>query len=419
MTIHAAKGLQFPVVFVPYLNKENAKNPADMYLDSELGLALKPAACGTESSLLYDLLRQRQKQKEAAEAKRLFYTAVTRAGCCLYLSAQLKNEKVKPNSALDWMRGVFNNLLETDRIQIGPSEQADKTTPERTAPFELHIVRRLEETAYREGGYQAFIKGMQGVQEALPGQLDKPAALPAYLQKIPPGSGSRVFSPTRLMVFQKDKQEYYRRYHLGFFDDDYETFAEDIQQDEYGLLKGKIVHRYLELMPQAVISDRQLIEQILFEFEVFDAALQRRFFEELLQIREQVTQSETARRIVYADEAQNEAGITIRLGKDYLTGTLDRIFRNEAGNREVADYKTNRISAAQVKQESGRYELQMQAYALLLSKIYPGQPEYPVSLYFLHPDTLFTKRFTPAELTEVEADFNKIIQQIKKEFPVK
>ncbi len=220
------------------------------------------------------------------------------------------------------------------------------------------------------------------------------------------------------MIFQKDKQEYYRRYHLGFFDDDYESFGEDVKRDEYGLLKGKIVHRYLELMPQSGLSDRQLIDQILFEFEVFEAELIRRFTNELLQLKGKTSQSETARSIVYAEEAQNEAAITIRLGADYLTGTLDRIFRNEAGIWEVVDYKTNRISTAEIESESADYKLQMQAYALLIGKIHPGQEEYPVSLYFLHPDKLYTLRFTAKDLQAIESEFIEIIRNIKESFPV-
>ncbi len=420
MTIHAAKGLQFPVVFVPYLNKGTGNNQSSVYLDAEYGLALKPALYGTESSLLYDLLRQRQKQKETAEARRVFYTAVTRAACRVYLSAQLKKEKVLPGSALEWMSAVFDTLFEADHIRIGlpDTENQQESTAVNPDAFELVIVRNPEEEQPAESSSRIFTKGMQALEKALQEQVKPPVSLPDYLQKIPPGSGSRIFSPTRLMIFQKDKQEYYRRYHLGFFDDDYEAFGEDIHKDEYGLLKGKIVHRYLELMPQSVVPEQQLIEQILFEFEVFEAELQRRFYRELQELKEKTAQSDTARKIVYAKEAQNEAAITIRIGDDYLTGTLDRIFRNEDGFWEVVDYKTNRISAAYVNGESERYKLQIQAYALLISKIYPGQEEYPVSLYFLHPDKLYTQRYTAENLNEIEREFTEIICSIKEAFPV-
>ncbi|HIE41120.1 MAG TPA: hypothetical protein EYP80_00485, partial [Candidatus Aenigmarchaeota archaeon] len=266
MTIHAAKGLQFPIVFVPYLNKGISSKSNAVYLDPEFGLALNPSVYGAESSLLYDLLKQRQQQKESAESRRLFYTAVTRAACGLYLSAQLKKEKVQPGSALEWMADIFDTLFETDRIKIGlpdDSEQkkADLLNSGREDPdaFELIIVRSLEENI-SESGNRTFLKGIQYLESALQNQAP-PESLPDYLKRIPPGSGSRVFSPTRLMVFQKDKQEYYRRYHLGFFDDDYEAFGDDVKRDEYGLLKGKIVHRYLELMPQSTLSHRRLMEQ--------------------------------------------------------------------------------------------------------------------------------------------------------------
>ncbi len=171
MTIHAAKGLQFPVVFVPYLNKENGKKQAGVYLDADFGLALKPASYGAESSLLYDLLRQRQNQKEIAEARRVFYTAVTRAACRVYLSAQLKKEKVVPHSPLKWMTEVFDALLVADRIKIGFPDtfgQQDSGLPksgeEKPDAFELVIVHGLEQKERIESGSETFLKGMQSLE---------------------------------------------------------------------------------------------------------------------------------------------------------------------------------------------------------------------------------------------------------------
>ena len=110
--------------------------------------------------------------------------------------------------------------------------------------------------------------------------------------------------------------------------------------------------------------------------------------------------------------------MTICLSKDYLTGTLDRIYLDASGNWQVVDYKTNRIVTHKVEQESLRYELQMQAYALMMQKIYPEQKKYSVSLYYLHPDKIFSQTFTDSGLLEIEHSFLEIIAQIKQTFPV-
>ena len=38
MTIHAAKGLQFPMVMVPFLNEKHEGRFISVYMDNELGL---------------------------------------------------------------------------------------------------------------------------------------------------------------------------------------------------------------------------------------------------------------------------------------------------------------------------------------------------------------------------------------------
>jgi len=108
----------------------------------------------------------------------------------------------------------------------------------------------------------------------------------------------------------------------------------------------------------------------------------------------------------------------MRLGDDYLTGTLDRIYQNADGEWQVVDYKTNRIKASQVEQESVVYTDQIEAYALLLSKIFPDQKIYRVQLYFLHPDILFNKSFSKEDLENIEQGLLEVIQQIKTEFPI-
>jgi len=82
------------------------------------------------------------------------------------------------------------------------------------------------------------------------------------LNDLKPGDAGRIFSPTRIMTFRRDKQEYYQKYHLGFFDDDYQAFAADVRQDDYSLLRGKIAHRFLELLASTEQDTEALIGKL-------------------------------------------------------------------------------------------------------------------------------------------------------------
>ncbi len=402
MTIHASKGLQFPYVFVPYLNtKPNAKAPSFL-VDAELGLAAKPANEEATPGVLYALLRHRLRQKEEAEAKRVFYVAVTRAESALFLSGRLKNGKIAAGSMLAYLEEVFG-ILENDG-------------PVRGEGFTLEVERNVKLPPPVETDFSQLTKGLRRLNKVL---SEAPVAVlqPEFIRPVLPGEEIRTFSPTQIMTYVQDEQAYYQKYHLGFFESDYEAFAEPFMVDEFALLKGKIVHRFLELLA-SVTDESELIERILFEFEVYEARLQQRFREELAAVAQLVRKSDEARAIVFAEQARSEVTMTMRLGRDLLSGTIDRLYRNAEGLWEVVDYKTNRIEPDQIDNEASKYEWQIHIYALMLSKLYPKQKKYPVRLYFLHPNRFWIHTYSLEELASIEKKLKKIILEIKETYSV-
>ena len=89
MTIHAAKGLEWPVVVVPDLARSMPFNAEPVYFDPELGVALKleDEDGETQKPVLYIWLEQLRKQQQEAEASRVLYVALTRARDHLILTA--------------------------------------------------------------------------------------------------------------------------------------------------------------------------------------------------------------------------------------------------------------------------------------------------------------------------------------------
>ncbi|WFN34168.1 UvrD-helicase domain-containing protein [Methanogenium sp. S4BF] len=80
MTVHASKGLEFPVVVLPFANADSGGRKNGMVFEEGLGLATKISGPnGPVDAPVSLLIRHRRRQKEAAEARRLFYVAVTRA----------------------------------------------------------------------------------------------------------------------------------------------------------------------------------------------------------------------------------------------------------------------------------------------------------------------------------------------------
>ncbi len=91
MTVHASKGLEFPVVIVVETASKfigGGKDGDEMLLDREYGFALKSfnhKDRTTEETLLRSLIRFRAKNQSMKEAMRLFYVATTRAKYSMHI----------------------------------------------------------------------------------------------------------------------------------------------------------------------------------------------------------------------------------------------------------------------------------------------------------------------------------------------
>ena len=104
MTIHAAKGLEFPVVILPDLNRRLLHPESSFVLfHPDLSLAVK----GTS---LYEQIKERIKLEEIQEAKRLLYVAITRAEEKLILSG-VTEEDAKAVTTGDWLVAYTGELF--------------------------------------------------------------------------------------------------------------------------------------------------------------------------------------------------------------------------------------------------------------------------------------------------------------------
>jgi ATP-dependent exoDNAse (exonuclease V) beta subunit len=108
MTIHASKGLEFPIVFVVNLARgaSGPPHPVRVLVDGDA----ESVSVGPFASEMDELDRERERH----ETRRLLYVALTRARDRLYLSTSLKDGDVVPG------RGSLAEVLPKSLLQLFP-----------------------------------------------------------------------------------------------------------------------------------------------------------------------------------------------------------------------------------------------------------------------------------------------------------
>lgn len=378
MSIHKSKGLEFPVVVVPDLERRGRASTTSVAFDPDLGplVAVRDSDGETLPGglALYKFI---ENEEDAAESTRLLYVATTRAADYLILSAGVKQVGQPEGAWRELLARRFDlengELLAELPDELGiPQVRVTVEEPPLTGPASsskrreslLKIVQRAEQLAATGAGRTA-----QSV-----------AAI------APDVTARRMFSFSRLSgVLRAGEDEVHQIDEL--------TPAPTTQADALEL--GTLVHAVLaqldfaspsEIEPlvrrcAAVGGNRQTVEGA-----IADATAMLKQFVKSPRARELAAAQDLHAELEFLlawppDDGDNGRQAATRC---ILEGVIDCLYQDTGGRWHVLDYKTNRVAAAGVAQAAAPYEMQMLLYGLAVERIL-HEPPASLVLHFLRP----------------------------------
>ena len=330
MTVHGAKGLEAPIVFLPETTLKRTARGSALLRTADGGFLWAPtkkADCEASRAA-----REARELKDEHEAQRLFYVALTRARDRLVLAGRI-NARDKIENVGGWYAAA----------------EAAFGRPEIAAQ-----VRTLENDVRRFGPDPA------SATPHAASSVPKPVP-PAWIVERPaPETAQRFVSPSR----------------LGDEEPDFGPAPSPLAEAQ-GLgrwRRGDLIHRLLQLLPDIAPAERE-------------AAAHR-----LLARERDLTESQRAEMAAAALGVLNDARFTAVFGPGSraevavaglapgagpisipISGRVDRLLV-EAGRALVVDFKTNRPAPARIEDADPAYIRQMAVYVAVLRTLFPDRP---------------------------------------------
>ncbi|MGN6189848.1 MAG: UvrD-helicase domain-containing protein [Conexibacter sp.] len=425
MTIHRAKGLEFPVVCVADLGRESpaaGREPVRVGDDGRVGLRLKRlGGARPRDAFAYRALVEQAKRRDAEEEARLFYVAVTRAREQLILSGAAPCDpwpEARPGAPpISWLAPAFvpdlasrcasdappRSVASHDDVSVAvtvarPSLLAELSAPTSSGPAVLR--------AGPVAGEDDFASGVAEIVSPAPPARSAPPvdALSYTALSLHAQCGYRFYLERVLRLPPTDEARY-----------------GSVQRPSAEIdprVRGRIVHSLLEAVDFArpAALDARAVHA---EAARAGARLTDQAAEEIAQLISNLLATDLPARLAALKDLRHEQPFALALGSIPLVGVFDLIGRERARTL-VLDWKSDRLDPdADPRQlADAEYGLQRAAYAL--AALRDGAAEVEVVHVFLErPHEPATATYRQQDLPQLTAELQQRADAVlQRDFPV-
>ncbi|MFV2067241.1 MAG: UvrD-helicase domain-containing protein, partial [Pirellulales bacterium] len=403
MTIHQAKGLEFPVTVIPDLARASHSQSPPVVLSSELGPLLAPAGDPANPARTWQL--DRESEESDRESDRLFYVACTRAADYLILASGV-NDLDKP--AGKWMRMLADRYDLRTGHPIG-----GEGTPSGGSPLSVRLERppvrgrtdRKRATDWWQTAQRAVDLDRHGARptNALAEPLDarrwprRRFSFSRISERLP--SDVAAIDPDQLL--QRPRHEsptisgpsHPAREVTSPQVTPPDTPAPDTLTGLDPQRFGSLAHAVLEQIGFDRLPSVGEIERLARRLvpRYFSEPSARQAVAEATQLTTRFLASTRASQLLGAKRCYRELDFDLAwplgdLSLDHKTleGVIDCLYQDDGEKWHVLDYKTNHVPPGGLNAVARPYVRQLHVYALAVERVL-GEGPAELTLYFLRP----------------------------------
>ena len=450
MTIHQAKGLEFPVVFLYRCGESSRKTTVkskSILVDKEFGLLTKVALDENyfgeyHSAPIVHLSEYINERKNIAEIKRLFYVGITRAKNQLLVSASLKSAM---SAKADSFIGLLRESLKIDfdstkfilrsKLKLLTKKDDKYSGTEKHLEIEIPIIKKLQTIE---------------VSELEEEQVNNIKAI--LTKSIEDKAFGEIISATKVSVYNQCPLKYRLIYELGFstlmvenrnwltnkngvnksgqleFNSKEEeilsiSYEEETSRSEqkFAPIKGILIHRLLseEITETEMITKVESYLKNLINKEEWHLNHLTNMAQEISIDLKNYFKSENYCQLKEFTDYRNEFEIYHQQADYFLYGIIDKLIIN-LDNIVIVDYKTDSISVDEVHERAKQYFTQLKFYSYIASKLFNEISKYELRIVFIkHPNEFLSMNIGSKELVKIGCDIEMMVKKVREQTPEK